>query len=325
MMTRKHNFCLFLQLIFFFSLSAQIPQEGLIGHYLFEQADLGDSSGYHHHLDSDGFMVDQTTDRFSRTDKALLLNGTYVGIPDPSIYNFADSSSNMSISIWIRPDVLPNDWIPLVTKWPGFGRGGYFMGINPGSKKIRWNLNLSNLGQPIESQTEPVVGQWYHIVVTYDGNESNMFINGALEVSATYGGPMVAANFAPFAIGVQGDGFSFTTFQGAIDDVLIYDRAVSQEEVMRLFDQYATSTESELASLSSLVLFPNPASDQILIQHEGLRGTANVHIYDMKGRLIHQQLLTSAPVDIQHLPPSVYQVVLVQENQLLGSQKLIKQ
>ncbi|MEM7371369.1 MAG: LamG-like jellyroll fold domain-containing protein [Bacteroidota bacterium] len=329
MKTRKHNGCFVLMvgMMISASLFSQIPREGLIGEYHLDNADLSDSSGYQHHMNSDGFFVGKTNDRFGRTDKALSLDGTYIGIPDPSVYNFADSASGMSISLWIHPINLYHDWIPLVTKWPGFGRGGYFLGINPGTHQIRWNVNLGNIGPPIESQTKPFNGVWYHVVATYDGSEAKLYVDGVLEAQATYNSPLRPSNFTPFAIALQGDGNSFNTFLGDVDDVLIYDRAVSQEEVNQLMNQYATSNEVLMNQLTSFDLLPNPATDQLSIAFDAEIGKLpSVSLYDLQGRLqLHQQVLKDEPISLTTLPSGMYMVVLTVEDQLLGSRKLIKQ
>ncbi|HEY5298855.1 MAG TPA: LamG domain-containing protein [Verrucomicrobiae bacterium] len=95
-----------------------------------------------------------------------------------------------------------------------------------------------------------VAGNWYHLVVTDDGANFNMYINGVL---ATAPLPVAGANYIPNGAGVNPDGTAgitpglgntvlgqrtdgaFNTFEGTIDDTAIYKYALTPQQVQNHF------------------------------------------------------------------------------------------
>lgn len=93
-----------------------------------------------------------------------------------------------------------------------------------------------------ESGTFPTK-QWKHVCGTWDGTTASLYINGALDNSATPGG--TAANDANLTwIGRRHDSFYGTPYlSGSLDDPRIYNRALSASEVKQLYS-YGAATAS---------------------------------------------------------------------------------
>lgn len=81
-----------------------------------------------------------------------------------------------------------------------------------------------------ESSTLFEVGEWYHFAGTYDGNSLRMYINGELEGEAA-GVPSIATSDLELWIGGDDYNVPVTTFPGILDDIRIYSRDLSQEEI----------------------------------------------------------------------------------------------
>ena len=87
------------------------------------------------------------------------------------------------------------------------------------------------------SDTTVKTNIWYHAALMYDGADLKLYINGMLEdVNYNPGGPADIGNCA-FDIGANGEHDGF--FDGAIDEVNIYDRALSECEIERQYDLIA--------------------------------------------------------------------------------------
>ena len=71
-----------------------------------------------------------------------------------------------------------------------------------------------------------------HVAATFDGQEIRLYIDGVLDNSLAAPGLVIAVNDVPLAFGAQFDGGK--PFDGAIDEVYLYDRALSAEEVSAL-------------------------------------------------------------------------------------------
>ena len=76
---------------------------------------------------------------------------------------------------------------------------------------------------------------WYHVAGTYDGTTAKIYINGALDNSATYGGPIDATYAGPLYIGRTDHGYS-EYFSGRVDEVGIYDQALTADDVTGIYE-----------------------------------------------------------------------------------------
>lgn len=104
---------------------------------------------------------------------------------------------------------------------------------SPGSGVIVW-LWTNNV-TPVTSGTH-VVGDnvWRHVVVTFSGGTHSIYMDGALEASGSAAGSTNNNSAIPLGIGSwYGDGSS--SFSGDIDDVRVYNRALTAGDVAELF------------------------------------------------------------------------------------------
>ena len=78
------------------------------------------------------------------------------------------------------------------------------------------------------------LNQYYHIAVSKSDSFLKIFQNGILQ-SQTSSSSIPTLNTQPLYFGHDG-GFGYPKFQGTIDDIRIYDRALSAEEVQALYN-----------------------------------------------------------------------------------------
>jgi hypothetical protein len=74
-------------------------------------------------------------------------------------------------------------------------------------------------------------GNWYHVAVVYDKSTIRAYINGLYQGSSYWGGDLVMDGNAHSQIGTQGSYY----FNGIIDDLMIFNRTLSAQEVSRLY------------------------------------------------------------------------------------------
>ena len=76
---------------------------------------------------------------------------------------------------------------------------------------------------------------WYHIALTWDGTNYVVYVDGVSEASGTYTGLSTLNSIAD--IGNTGNSNErIETFQGLLDEVRIYDRVLSADDVNDLSD-----------------------------------------------------------------------------------------
>lgn len=73
---------------------------------------------------------------------------------------------------------------------------------------------------------------WYHVVGTYDGKEMKIYVDGKLENSTdAQSGDINYPDRIFFTIGAYKDDNEDFSHKGIIDEVRIYDRALSEKEI----------------------------------------------------------------------------------------------
>ncbi|MHC4499185.1 MAG: LamG-like jellyroll fold domain-containing protein, partial [Planctomycetota bacterium] len=180
--------------------------EDLTAHWRFDD-DVKDSSenGY------DGTIVGAPSYADGRIGKALDFDGLNDHVEVPGLTN----PVNMTYALWVKANSLSGNYNTLLE----FGNDDPWFGIRYSGKIEFYNCVTSSY--PI------TIGQWHHIAVTSDGAQSIIYIDGA----ACGTGPPNTQSGTGLGIGYH-DGDAH--FDGLIDDVHIYNRALSEEEVRAL-------------------------------------------------------------------------------------------
>jgi len=147
-------------------------------------------------------------------------------------------TENVTLSAWINSGAVDTAGAVVISM--GTTPALY---LNPDGTLIGF-YESGGVNNVIQS-TESLVGTgWRHVAVSIDGNNQtiSIFIDGVEVDSATTNGPIDYDNDPDTYIGRAGDGLGGFDFTGQIDDVRIYDRALSAEEIATLSAGQASET-----------------------------------------------------------------------------------
>ena len=178
-----------------------------------------------------------------RFNNALSFDGVddYVEVPDDPSLRFMQSSS-FTISAWVMP-VLETGNGYIVCKMRGGGRRSVFGYL------ATWNSIISGFSFGGESswkgyaltgtsRNSAPVGSWYHVVGVYDDEEVRIYLNGELRSRRTF--DLETGSTTPdknLVIGAKSyDSTIKAFFGGKIDEVRIYDGALSDAEIRSLYE-----------------------------------------------------------------------------------------
>jgi len=153
----------------------------------------------------------------------------YVEIPHSNVFNL----TNLTLEAWIYIDSFRTNWPQIVTKLDTASWTGYGLCLVKATSKLRFDLG-DGTPQYLDSVSTVVPGQWYHVVGTYDGSEQKIYINGALDASVSKA-VTIAPNTHPIRMGCQAFALAYW-FDGIIDEVRIYNRALTATEVQDLYN-----------------------------------------------------------------------------------------
>jgi hypothetical protein len=180
-------------------------------------------------------------------DHALYFHGASDYVRSPDDYCL-DVQSALTIALWVKPEQLATQ--DMVKKAVKDTVDGYEITLATGSgspspNKVFFRLNDATSGNTyrVASTTNyPTDGNtWIHVAGTYDGTTMRIYYNGALQGSVA-GPPAINTNNEPLRVG-QNDASRF--FKGAMDDVRVYNRALSGEEIAGLAALPPTPTPTE--------------------------------------------------------------------------------
>ena len=111
----------------------------------------------------------------------------------------------------------------------GFGRGGYVFGLNTNSTIFLSKAEIDEVASgPAVMDTN-----WHHVAVTKSGSAVTFYVDGARLPALTYNS--VFEFSTPAAIAAQGDNLG-GSFLGNIDEIAIYDRALTAAEIQSIYD-----------------------------------------------------------------------------------------
>jgi len=159
---------------------------------------------------------------------------TFDGVNDFVYTGSATSATNptgsFSVSLWINPATIPTgSSTPLVQV-----SGSYSLSLNPDGTL---NFSVAGLTPPSISGPQLPVQTWSYVVAVFDntGKQLSLYVNNNLVSTATVTGSVYATN-QRFSLS-PGSGY----FQGRMDEVRLYNRALSQFEIGNL-QTVATAT-----------------------------------------------------------------------------------
>jgi hypothetical protein len=167
-----------------------------------------------------------------RVGKGLRLGGAdgQVVVADaPSLRLTGD----LTIALWFRKDDHQVDWARLV------GKGDHRLrnyGLFSGGKNQQGILLFQQWGPgekeliALQGKTKIEAGNWYHVGAVVRGDEVTLFVGGQIDASARRTGTPVTSP-DPLTLGFAG---FHQPFPGVIDDVRIYDRALTEADMKAL-------------------------------------------------------------------------------------------
>jgi hypothetical protein len=199
------------------------PPAGLVAAYNFNEGTgttLIDRSGRGHA----GTLSGPTWTSAGRFGGALSFDGVNdrVNISDA---NALDLTTGMTLEAWVRPSTV-SSWRAVLVKNFGNGLSYGLFGSDAASLSSGYIRTTSDLGV---ANTAPLaLNVWTHLALTYDGATLTLYVGGAQVASRAVSGS-IAVSTGTLTLG--GSGLSIGFFQGLIDDVRIYNRALSQAEI----------------------------------------------------------------------------------------------
>jgi chitodextrinase len=196
---------------------------GLLARYLLDDgsgATAADATGGGHN----GTLLGGAAWGTGRTGGAVALDGLGGRIDLPSLGTFY--KTGFTLEAWIRkPSTVGDEAI--VGTWTNDGNGGPMLWIDHLSHHLRLTLNRG-VSNYLDAGVEVPTDGWHHVAGTYDGTYARLYLDGKVVAWTVYSGnPGDSSTWRIGSYGATATGF----FNGAIDDVRIYNRGLAPDEI----------------------------------------------------------------------------------------------
>ena len=204
---------------------------GLLAHYSFNSNNLAETSGLTaaglvtgKRLDAAGGSISFTS---GVSGQAAVFDGNS-GIRLPN--GLLSNAASYTVSLWLKPDQLTefssaffgardgNAWVSLLPKGHGW----------VGNATMLWS---GTAWYDAGTGSNIAIGQWSHLAFTVSNGAVKVYINGSSRFSGSGFPHIFNNNAAVFALGVN---WWDTPYKGAMDELRVYQRALSDAEIAAL-------------------------------------------------------------------------------------------
>ena len=251
----------------------ETPENGLIAYYPFNGNAVDESDNGHDGLVMGPVLV---SDRFGKPNSAYLFDGMsdYIGT-NVNLYGW----SAITVSVWINPK--------------GFGNSGWrdrIISQQSGpcyeerlelsldhDRKIFSNMRTGCSTDYKEFNSSPGsidFNKWYHIVYTYNGSQANLYIDNKLISTVNFTGSFYYTWGLNLIIGGRSNSPTSENFNGLIDDIAIYNRALTETEIINL---YGKPVSPDVINFGALATGSTKTLPITIINNESSDAGYNVH------------------------------------------------
>jgi hypothetical protein len=221
-------------------------QNGVIAFYPFSHGSLSDESGAQHDLVNTTF-ASPATDRNQNASCAFQFDNTY-GTDQFLVHinpAFLNNLNEFSIALWyMHTDATTTSAKYQILASRGDAlhcpdrRGEYSLGLYDctravfGHNNSVWAEPVTNPLMTCQDEIDTLLNTWHHVVGIMNGGTYKLYFDGVLQGTETGPADCGSGNYTAQDVGDLILGKYFT---GRLDDVLIYDRELSQSEVTELY------------------------------------------------------------------------------------------
>ena len=279
-----------------------VPSNGLVGWWPFT-GNANDISSNGNNGNVTGATL--TADRNGNVNCAYSFDGNdYITVLNNANLNtnyitvslwFQTTSTNSSSLIYKTNDNALNEQYACVLNYPSLNNNVWSVknGNNCNSPSVGWNT--------INANYNVSDGSWHNITCTYDGLSKFYLDNVLITNNST-----ISTNIDLCGGKINiGKGYNSTyPFLGKIDDIGIWDRALTQTEITALYN--GTLSSETFTNTTNFQLYPNPAND--VMQFKCTEMVEKISIYNALGQLVQENKTNGmeGAISIEHLAQGSY-------------------
>jgi chitodextrinase len=234
------------------------PTAGLVGYWNFDEG----SGVIAHDTSGSGYngVVNGATWTAGKINSSLSFNGSTNSVVTPNIA----LGSAFSVSAWVNSAVAYQSYYARIAETQY--SSGFYLGVTPAGSRYKFIVNggvgsTGSCGVTYGCAEGGLVTMGWHLVTaTFDGAAAKLYVDNALVASDTFTAPL--STNLPLYIG-QYYGGSAYGWNGAIDEVRLYNRAITGAEVSAIYSYTGGASDTTPPSTPANVSATGVSASQI--------------------------------------------------------------
>ncbi len=162
-------------------------------------------------------------------------DGDFIEISNES--NF-DVAGQLTVSVWVKVNEFDKPFQSIISKGTG---EGWILSRSHSTGTVEFVCKGVKPQPYVVGKTSIDNGQWHHLAGVYDGGKLKLYVDGKLDGSKNAWGSIVTNDYSIYIGNSSQESGRF--FDGLIDDVRIYNYALSEDEVKSLYEVAATEPQ----------------------------------------------------------------------------------
>ena len=213
-------------------------QNGLVAWYPFD-GNASDMSGNGNHGTVNGATLG--ADRHGQANRAYIFNDEkFISLPTQTLGEWAQ----LTFSVWVKATQYSGNGYPgFIGSYTDTESRNIYLGIKKSSSKLHLEIDTQVGNFNLLGQNELTWNQWFLASLVYNGSEMIEYFNGVRGSSVSASGNLKSVT----EINI-GKGYQAIILDGSLDDIRIYDRALSEDEIRLLYDAEAELPDGAVTS-----------------------------------------------------------------------------
>ncbi|MBN1559136.1 T9SS type A sorting domain-containing protein [candidate division KSB1 bacterium] len=316
---------------------------GLVGWYKFDdgQGDVAANSSSREIKAPDGLLTaDPTTSDLPEwidtgvSGGALLFSSQSQAHVALGIYDPSEETDQLAVSCWINWDGGDGTWQPIAGLRDGWDPPliGWSMVLDQTSYALQFETNTTAGKVFIITEEPPLLGEWMHVVLNFDGEYAEYFFDG---VSVADGAMVFGEGRSTSPLRIGAGWTDGNAFNGAIDEFRFYNRLLTLEEIAFLRANpggVVEAVKSDPLPRSFLLMnYPNPFNPSTTISYTiPVAAPVTLQVYNMRGECVAELVdevqncgVYAVPFDGRELAGGIYLCRLTAGDATIATTKMV--
>ena len=209
-------------------INTQCP-DGMVAYWTFDAEDANDSFGNNHGTVYGAVSIP------GQIGYAMSFNGTDDRVSIPGAPSIEPLTNDFSACAWFKWDGPMTDLSSIISKGNPSNPWAYYIFIEKNSRTLQMAFHTTSPQYILNSQVAIALGEWYQACGTRNGNTVSLYANGNEVATSNLNGSLADSTGFDLTIGSFLQSNNQFGFNGVIDDVAVFNRALTSAEILQMY------------------------------------------------------------------------------------------